>query len=192
MWFAKHVVLLSFLACSSLLAADGLWKWQSSLVPDVGFDLDQARVIRVTSLASKGDGTLRAPLMEKGPRIIVFEVGGVIDLEMKFLEFDEPQVVIAGQTAPAPGITIIRGGLRIAASQCVVQHLCVRPGDAGQGKGSGWKPDGITTTGGPVDVWIDHCSATASSPKDWRKARMRRANIPRERSCSTARRRSRS
>ncbi len=158
--------LIALLACVMVspghvsLSADVGWKWQSALVPDVGFDLDQARVIRVTSLASKGDGTLRAALAEKGPRIIVFEVGGVIDLDQTFLEATEPQVYLAGQTAPKPGVTLIRGGLRIAASQCVVQHLCVRPGDAGQGKGSGWQPDGITTTGGPVDVWIDHCSAT--------------------------------
>jgi hypothetical protein len=142
--------------------AQAPWKWQDALAPDVGFDLDQAQVIRVTSLASKGKGTLREALSTKGPRIIVFEVGGVIDLEMKRLELEEPQAYLAGQTAPGPGITIIRGGLSIAGSQCVVQHLCVRPGDAGQPKKSGWQPDGITTTGGPVDVWIDHCSATWS------------------------------
>lgn len=146
----------------SVFAADADWKWQTALVPDVGFDLDQAKVIRVTSLASKGKGTLRAALAETGPRLIVFEVGGVIDLERKFLEVADSQFHIAGQTAPKPGVTLIRGGLRIAAGQCVVQHLCVRPGDAGQGKGSGWQPDGITTTGGPVDVWIDHCSVTWS------------------------------
>lgn len=86
----------------------------------------------------------------------------MIDLDLKPLEFSSPQVVIAGQTAPPPGITLIRGGLRIAASQCLVQHLCVRPGDAGQKAGSGWQPDGISTTGGPHDVWIDHCSVTWS------------------------------
>lgn len=138
------------------------WTWQSRLVPDVGFDLDKAEVLRVTTLASNGPGSLREALLQKGPRVVVFEVGGVIDLNLKSIEFAEPQVIVAGQTAPAPGITLIRGGLRIAASQCVVQHLCVRPGDAGQPKGSGWQPDGITTTGGPVNVWIDHCSATWS------------------------------
>ena len=44
----------------------------------------------------------------------------------------------------------------------VVQHLRVRPGDTGQPKLSGWEPDGIATSGGPTDVWIDHCSATWS------------------------------
>ncbi|MGB8169409.1 MAG: hypothetical protein WCF18_18060, partial [Chthoniobacteraceae bacterium] len=96
----------------------------------------------------------------KGPRIVVFDVGGVIDLGMKGLDIREPQIVVAGQTAPKPGITLIRGGMRLMADQTLVQHLRVRPGDAGQAKRSGWSPDGISTAGGPVDVWIDHCSAT--------------------------------
>ena len=41
-----------------------------------------------------------------------------------------------------------------------MQHLRVRPGDAGQARQSGWSPDGITTSGGPAEVWIDHCSST--------------------------------
>ena len=143
------------------LGAD-TWTWQSRAVPELGFDLDQAQVLRVTSLASSGAGTLREALLSKGPRVIVFEVGGVIDLELKSIEFTESQVIIAGQTAPAPGITLIRGGLRIAASQCLVQHLSVRPGNGGADVHGTYQPDGITTTGGPVDVWIDHCSATWS------------------------------
>ncbi len=145
-----------------LAAAEPPWKWQESLVPDVGFDLDAAQVVRVTSLAPKGKGTLDAALATKGPRLIVFEVAGVIDLDRKGLRILEPDACIAGQTAPAPGVTIIRGGLSIAADRVVVQHLRIRPGDAGQPKGSGWEPDGITTSGGPADVWIDHCSVTWS------------------------------
>ena len=111
---------------------------------------------------SKGKGTLRNALKVTGPRIIVFEVAGVIDLEMKSLDLTEPEVFIAGQTAPGPGVTLIRGGLRIRAGEAVVQHLRIRPGDAGQAKGSGWDPDGITTAGSAHDVWIDHCSVTWS------------------------------
>ena len=37
--------------------------------------------------------------------------------------------------------------------------LIVRPGDAGQAQGT-WEPDGMTTSGGPQDVWFDHCSFT--------------------------------
>jgi hypothetical protein len=160
--FAMALLLFCLASGLTRAHAQAPWKWQDALVPDVGFDLDQAQVLRVTSLASKGKGTLREALLQKGARIIVFEVGGVIDLEMKELKVSEPQVYVAGQTAPGPGITIIRGGIGIEASQTVLQHLAVRPGDAGQPKKSGWQPDGITTTGGPVDVWIDHCSATWS------------------------------
>ena len=155
------------LLTAALILAGGLrltaapaWQWQERLVPDVGFDLDKAQVIHVTSLASKGKGTLREALWAKGPRVIVFDVGGVIDLEMKGLSLEEPQAYVAGQTAPGPGITLIRGGISIEGNQTVLQHVSVRPGDAGQPKKSGWQPDGITTSGGPVDVWIDHCSAT--------------------------------
>lgn len=156
--------LVAALALSAGISASAAapWQWQDRAVPDVGFDLDKAQVIRVTSLAAKGKGTLREALWAKGPRVIVFEVGGVIDLGMKGLSVEESQVYVAGQTAPGPGITLIRGGLSIQANQCVVQHLAVRPGDAGQPNKSGWEPDGITTSGGPVDVWIDHCSATWS------------------------------
>ncbi len=65
------------------------------------------RIIRVTTLASSGAGSLREALAAKGPRIIVFEVGGIIDLNKSDLRLTEPFVTIAGQTAPSP-ITIIR------------------------------------------------------------------------------------
>lgn len=151
----------NLLASIAVAVADAApWKWQDALVPDIGVDLDAAKVVRVTTLAPKGAGSLAEALREKGPRIVVFEVGGVIDLGMKTLDLREPEVVVAGQTAPEPGITLIRGGMRIFADRVVVQHLKVRPGDAGQAKGSGWSPDGISTVAGPVDVWIDHCTAT--------------------------------
>lgn len=150
------------LGLGSFSSAQDGWTWQKDLVPDPGFDLDAAEVVRVTSLESDGEGTLREALSRSGPRLIVFEVGGVIDLGKRGLNLRESQAFVAGQTAPGPGITIVRGGLAVAASQVVLQHLCVRPGDAGQAKGSGWEPDGISTTGGPEDLWIDHCSVTWS------------------------------
>ncbi len=136
------------------------WRWQESFVPDVGFDLDAAEVARVTSLEGEGQGSLREALRGEGPRLVVFEVGGVIDLGMRGITIRGSGIHVAGQTAPAPGITLIRGGLSIEASQCVIQHIAVRPGDAGKPKRGGWEPDGITTVGRASDVWIDHCSAT--------------------------------
>ncbi|MEM1296522.1 MAG: right-handed parallel beta-helix repeat-containing protein [Verrucomicrobiota bacterium] len=141
-------------------ADEVVWRWQESSLPDVGFDLDEATVYRVTTLANEGAGSLRQALLQQGPRLVVFEVGGVIDLKERSVRIADPQIVVAGQTAPSPGITLIKGGLQIKSSQVVVQHLRIRPGDAGKAKRSGWEPDGITTTRGPSDVWIDHCSVT--------------------------------
>ncbi len=153
------VGVMALLACEPI-AAQEPWKWQAERIPDPGFDLDSAQIVRVTSLATKGKGSLRDALKLPGPKIVVFEVAGVIDLEQKSIEIHDPGVYIAGQTAPSPGITIIKGGISIEADKVVLQHLKVRPGDAGMPKKSGWEPDGITTSGGPADVWIDHCSAT--------------------------------
>jgi hypothetical protein len=156
-----QVLALALLLEANLPAAGASpWKWQDARVPDPGFDLDTAAVVRVTSLGVKGKGTLRDALKVGGPRIIVFEIGGVIDLDLQGIDTQEGQLVIAGQTAPPPGITLIRGGMRVKGSRTLIQHIRVRPGDAGQPKEGGWEPDGISTSGGPVDVWIDHCSCT--------------------------------
>lgn len=136
----------------------------------VGFGTDTkagqaGKIVRVTSLAGKGPGSLREALSVAEPRIVVFEVGGVMDLEGEDLEIREPMVLVAGQTAPGPGITIVKGSLRIAASDVVLQHVRVRPGDMGKPKKSGFSPDGIAlgnASGKPGvrRVVVDHCSAT--------------------------------
>ncbi len=115
-------------------------------------------LVRVTTLKAAGHGSLRAALATPGPRIVVFEVGGVIDLDKQDLVLSEPFVTIAGQTAPAPGITLIRGGLRIVTHDVLMQHIRIRPGDAGAAKGSGWEPE-VTVNGGQAfNVVVDHCS----------------------------------
>ena len=117
------------------------------------------RIIRVTTLAATGPGSLDEALRATGPRIVIFEVGGVIDLAKGRLTIREPFITVAGQTAPSPGITIIRGGMSIVTHDVIVQHIRVRPGDAGEAKRSGWEPDGIGTSGGDAyNIVIDHCS----------------------------------
>lgn len=162
-------------------AKDGLVRPIGIDAKDSGFAFDHfpfatARVLRVSSLASSGAGSLRAALRESGPRLVVFEVGGVIDLQGKSLEIKEGPVLVAGETAPPPGITLIRGSLVIEAPHVTVRHLAVRPGDRGPA-GTSWQPDGITIdrAANPVfDVLIQNCSATwavdenasASGPAD--------------------------
>lgn len=137
------------------------------------------RVLRVTTLAADGPGSLRAAIEAAGPRLVVFEVGGVIDLRGQTFVLRHPHVTIAGQTAPDPGITLIRGGLMVETHDVVIQHLAVRPGDGRGMKVTGaWAPDALgvrRSSAGPVhDVLFEHCSATwgvdenlsASGPAD--------------------------
>jgi len=141
------------------------------------------KIIRVTNLKAQGPGSFAAAVQMKGRRIVVFEVGGVIDLQKNSISIWEPFLTIAGQTAPSPGVTFIRGGINIETHEVIVQHICVRPGEAGAKKKSGWEADGIAI-GGTYNVIVDHCSCTwapdenlsASGPRfkgktveEWRK-----------------------
>ncbi len=116
------------------------------------------RIERVTTLAADGPGSLRAALQARGPRTVVFEVGGVIDLAGGQLRINEPQVTVAGQTAPEPGITLIRGELLVATHDVIVQHLRIRPGAYGRAKRSGQDHDGLSTADGAQRLIVDHCS----------------------------------
>ena len=116
------------------------------------------RILRVENLENSGPGSLRAAIEKRGPRIIVFEVGGIIDLQDSILRIKDPFLTIAGQTAPSPGITIIKGGIQVATHDVIIQHIRVRPGEAGHAKKSGWEVDGIASTKGAHKLIVDHCS----------------------------------
>jgi len=120
---------------------------------------DGGREIQVTTLKSTGPGSVAEALAAKGPRKIVFEVGGVIDLEGRKLKISSSKATIAGETAPSPGITLIRGGLAISADDVIVRHIRVRPGENGRPKKSGWEVDAVATNSAK-DVIVDHCSIT--------------------------------
>jgi len=166
------------LAQSGPLAFPGALGWASATPGGRG-----GEIIRVTNLNSEGPGSLRAAIEAEGPRIVVFEVGGVIDLEMKTLRLRNPYITIAGQTAPSPGITLIRGGMDVGGHDVIIQHIRIRPGSADQGWMSGWDEDGIATVSA-YNVIIDHCSLTwatdenlsasgprftGSTPEEWRR-----------------------
>ena len=115
------------------------------------------RIIRVTTLAKDGPGSLVEALAASGPRIIVFEVGGVIDLGRSTIELREPYVTVAGQTAPSPGITLIRGGIDVKSHDVVLSNLRVMTGADGQGHFSGWEADAFSTVAA-YNVVVEHCS----------------------------------
>jgi len=140
-------------------------------------------IIRVTNLNAAGPGSFRAAIEARGPRIVVFEVGGIIDLGLTTLDITEPYLTIAGQTAPSPGITIIRGGLDVHGHDVIIRHIRIRTGVSGQARRSGWEADALSTVGA-YNVIVDHCTMTwaldenlsASGPRfqgqnvaDWRR-----------------------
>lgn len=117
------------------------------------------RIILVTNLNDSGPGSLREALYEiKGPRIVVFEVGGAIRLKSP-LVIREPYVTLAGQTAPAPGITLVDFGLRVYTHDVLIQHLFVRlapENSTGGGDGIAMKFNSVPDR--PQNIIIDHCS----------------------------------
>ena len=154
---AVAVVVLACAAASGVraeppLAFPGAQGWAAHTPGGRG-----GKIIRVTNLNASGAGSLREAIESSGPRTVVFEVAGSIDLGREDIEIKEPFLTIAGQTAPSPGVTLIRGGVDIRAHDIVIRHIRVRVGDADQPKFS-WESDAMSTVGAAADVIVDHCS----------------------------------
>ena len=112
----------------------------------------------VDTLDATGPGSFKYICESSGPRIVVFNIGGIIDLNNDNIIIDDDRISIFGQTAPAPGITIIKGSLNSRASDVVMQHMRWR-----RGTGLTCRQDAAETnrksgsdTGS--DVIVDHCS----------------------------------
>ncbi|MEM9840525.1 MAG: hypothetical protein AAF830_15400 [Pseudomonadota bacterium] len=106
-------------------------------------------ITRVTSLADSGPGTLREAIETvKTANVIVFEVGGEIELEEDIF-IRKSQVTIAGQTAPSPGITLSGASLRVRASDVAIEHISFRPGLEAE---PAERADGLTIGGGSREV----------------------------------------
>jgi hypothetical protein len=125
----------------------------------------KTRVVKVTNLNPEGPGSLRAALEAEGPRVVVFNVSGNIEMAGG-VSIKHPYLTVAGQTAPSPGITLKRCELDIRASDVLLQHIRVRVGDLldpnrpVRNEKSGWtqwsERDNVKVGGDRVV--IDHCS----------------------------------
>ncbi|MBB5747378.1 pectate lyase family protein [Brevundimonas variabilis] len=113
------------------------------------------RVLRVTTLADAGPGSLRAAVEAEGPRTIIFDIGGTIRLASP-LTVRRGLVTVAGQTAPGGGITLRDHPLVIAADDVVVRYVRSRLGDE-----SGVEADAVSITRGRRII-LDHISASWS------------------------------
>ncbi len=112
-------------------------------------------VLRVTTLADAGPGSLRAAVEATGPRTIVFDIGGVIRLESP-LRIRSGRITVAGQSAPGGGITLRDQPLIVAADDVVIRHLRSRLGDE-----SGVEADAVSVERGRRII-LDHVSASWS------------------------------
>src|SRR5690606_30898481 len=76
------------------------------------------QVYRVANLHDRASGSLLHGIQElQGPRVLIFAVAGVIELDSDILlsdsKGDRGYLTIAGQTAPPPGITLKNYGIAI-------------------------------------------------------------------------------
>jgi hypothetical protein len=128
-----------------------------------GGSVSGGQVIHVTTLADSGPGSLRAAVQAQGPRVVVFDVAGIIQLQSD-LKLSVPNLTIAGQTAPRPGVTLTSGSLRVRTHDVILQHIAIRPGRGSDPDINGNR-DSITIGGGKnpaSDVRVENVSTTWS------------------------------
>jgi len=120
------------------------------------------QVIKVTNLNNSGSGSFRDAVLTSGPRIVVFEVSGIITLTNE-VRITQPFLTIAGQTSPG-GILITGERTVLQADNIIIQHIRFRVGPARNGADASTL-DALNIYGpgsnhppGVRDVIIDHCS----------------------------------
>lgn len=86
------------------------------------------KVFIVRNLNSTGNGSLREALEYEGPRIVLFNVGGVIDLGNKDIVIKYPYLTIAGQTSPGSGIAVKNAGIVISTHDVIIRGMRFRIG----------------------------------------------------------------
>ncbi len=120
-------------------------------------------VIEVTNLNDSGTGSLRAALTASGPRIVVFRVAGIINLQTP-IRITNPYVTVAGQTAPGGGITLKGADLTeyfmigIRTHDIVIRYIRFRYGYSDLNPPGSQRGKIFDTIGGVYNVIFDHCS----------------------------------
>lgn len=116
------------------------------------------KVYHVTTLEDNElPGSFRYACMQEGPRTVVFDVDGTIFLKSR-LCLENPDIAIAGQTAPGDGVCIADFPFVIQADNVVVRFMRFRLGDRQVTHHEG---DGLGGSG-HRNVIVDHCSVSWS------------------------------
>lgn len=108
-------------------------------------------IYKVTNLNDSGEGSLRKGILKDEPRIIIFEISGIIELESK-LDINKGNLTILGQTAPGEGISLKGYPVTIKSDNVVIRYLRFRMGNINTIEGDAL---GCRYT---KNVIIDHCS----------------------------------
>lgn len=120
-------------------------------------------ICEVTNLNNTGPGSLRACIELSGPRIVVFRIGGTIQLPGG-IAIKNPYITIAGQTAPGGGITISgKNSTNVVLStrthDVIVRYLRFRKGYNAATPSNDGDASNVTNVSGAVyNVIYDHCS----------------------------------
>ena len=111
------------------------------------------KVVHVTNLNASGSGSL-ADAVSQSNRIVVFDVGGVIDITNASITISS-NITIAGQTAPGEGITIYGG--RVIASgnkNIIMRYIRMRGGKSVNEKKC------TLTLDNCENIIMDHCDVS--------------------------------
>jgi hypothetical protein len=112
------------------------------------------KVYVVTNLADSGPGTYREACEAVGPRIVVFNVAGIIHLEQP-VWIEAPYITIDGHTAPGDGVCIAGETTFMDAHDIVIRYIRFRRGNTSVFD----RQSGLC--GNPVgNIIIDHCSGS--------------------------------
>jgi len=112
------------------------------------------RVFVVTSLADSGPGTFREACEAGGPRIVVFNVAGIIRLEDR-IRIRAPYITIDGSSAPGDGVCIAGNTVELDTHDVVVRHMRFRRGETDV------RDRNDSIGGNPIgNIMIDHVSAS--------------------------------
>ena len=147
------------------MAFPGAMGWGGETKGAWGHPTIEPVILKVTSLSGgTEEGTLRWALTRNYPRIVVFEVGGVIDLEDGWITVTNPYLTIAGQTAPSPGITTINGYIYLdnGIHDVMIQHISMRTGEHATDPENNLRYNLVISLGAN-NILVDHCSFTWST-----------------------------